>query len=173
MATPPRALLPKVFQRFAIEPLELSKENIEATHELLEEAEAEFLVEQGSADLGTEGMEAERDVEAEIRRIAAEDNLIKLKKMVEREERERRQEEREREMEEGGKKEKGKKPERSQVMRGKWKQGERKEREKIIRKREGRGRRDCTTCKGVGVVEGQCKFDNADKNYPCFARSRV
>ncbi|XP_068243599.1 uncharacterized protein [Palaemon carinicauda] len=56
----------------------LSEENIVTARDLLEEAEEEFLAKQGSADLETEGITAEGDVEAEIRCIAAEENLIRV-----------------------------------------------------------------------------------------------
>ncbi|XP_068204628.1 golgin subfamily A member 6-like protein 6 [Palaemon carinicauda] len=69
------------------------------------EREQKFIAKQGSADLGIKGMKAYRNVEAEIQRIAAEENLLKLKMMVEWEEREQRQE-------------------KLQNMREKWKQDE-------------------------------------------------
>ncbi|XP_068207544.1 MAP7 domain-containing protein 1-like [Palaemon carinicauda] len=74
----------------------LSEENILAACELLEVVEEEFLVKQGPVDPQTECMKADKYAEAEIRRIAAEENLIRLKMMAEREKRERRREEDER-----------------------------------------------------------------------------
>ncbi|XP_068225859.1 DDRGK domain-containing protein 1-like [Palaemon carinicauda] len=61
----------------------LSEEDIVAAHERLEEAKAEFVAKQGSADLGTEVMKTDRNIETEIQRIAAEENLIKLNMMEE------------------------------------------------------------------------------------------
>ncbi|XP_068238497.1 luc7-like protein 3 [Palaemon carinicauda] len=71
----------------------LSEENIVAAHELLEEAEEEFLVKQEPVDPQTEGMKADGYVDAEIRRNTVEETLLKLKMMAEQEERERRREE--------------------------------------------------------------------------------
>ncbi|XP_068235535.1 uncharacterized protein [Palaemon carinicauda] len=71
----------------------LSEDNFVAPREQLEEAEVEFLARQGPVDPQTEGMKADKDIETEIQLIVVEENLIRLKMMVEREA--RREEERE------------------------------------------------------------------------------
>ncbi|XP_068206450.1 ribonuclease Y-like [Palaemon carinicauda] len=76
----------------------LPEEDIAAAYDLLEKAEAEFIEKHASADPKTEGMKAETIAEAEIRRIAAEENLIKFRMMAEREVREEREGERAREI---------------------------------------------------------------------------
>ncbi|XP_068208362.1 uncharacterized protein [Palaemon carinicauda] len=129
----------------------LLEEDIVAACEVLEEAEAEFVAKQGPVDLKIEGMKADRNLEAEIRRITAEGNLIKLKMMAEQEEREK-EHDMQGKWKQDGKKERqikkqkrGKKPERSQNMQVKWKQeklnDEKKEREDRKKKRDDRKKR--------------------------------
>ncbi|XP_068246849.1 neurofilament medium polypeptide-like [Palaemon carinicauda] len=60
----------------------LLEENILAARKLLEEAEEEFLGKQSPVNPQTEGMKADKEVGAEIRHFAAEENLIKLKTMA-------------------------------------------------------------------------------------------
>ncbi|XP_068235655.1 uncharacterized protein [Palaemon carinicauda] len=86
-----------IFMRYVSSSGKFSDENIAAVRKLLEETEEEVLAKQGQVDPPTKCMKAYKDIEAETQRIKTERNLIRLKMMAEREERERIREENERE----------------------------------------------------------------------------